>query len=202
MRCLFPSAVRLTMLPIALLGLVALPGVVLAQPSPAGTRASVGADDDAGAYLPMGGRSGAPAALVAGGTVAVNRASPNPASPSPASPSPASPNAVSQNRAVADTSTQTSSAADVPENERTSDYLRAAQGALATGRTAEAQQALEMAQTRVLDRSVPLGQTYNPSKNPTVLKISEALQALAGRDRATCMQLIQEAIGSAAAQGL
>ncbi len=87
------------------------------------------------------------------------------------------------------------------EEQRASDYLKAAQGALAAGRTAEAQQSLEMAQTRMLDRSVPLGQTNNPSDNPTVVQISQALQALAARDRATCIQLIQAAIGSASAQG-
>jgi len=86
--------------------------------------------------------------------------------------------------------------------EQASDYLRVAQGALAAGRTRETQQALEMAQTRMLDRSVPIGQTNNPSDNPTVKQISQALQALAGRDRATCMQLIQAAIGSADAQRL
>jgi hypothetical protein len=88
------------------------------------------------------------------------------------------------------------------DEQRASDYLKAAQGALAAGRNAEARQALEMAQTRMLDRSVPLGQTNNPSDNPTVLQISQALQALQARDRATSMQLIQAAIGSATAQGL
>src|SRR5579862_2271701 len=38
-------------------------------------------------------------------------------------------------------------------------YLRAARTALLQGRTGEAQQALEMAETRALDRSVPLFQT-------------------------------------------
>ncbi|MDR3536793.1 MAG: hypothetical protein P4L71_09870 [Acetobacteraceae bacterium] len=74
------------------------------------------------------------------------------------------------------------------------DYLRAAQGSLAAGRTGEAQQALEMAQTRMLDRSVPYGQTNNPSDNPAVGQISQALRALAAGDRAQCMALIQAAI--------
>ena len=73
---------------------------------------------------------------------------------------------------------------------------------MAAGRTGEAQQALEMAETRMLDRSVALGQTNNPSDNPTVRQISQALQALAAHDRATCMQWIQTAIASATAQGL
>jgi hypothetical protein len=90
----------------------------------------------------------------------------------------------------------------VPEGGRPSDYLRAAQSALAAGHAGEAQSALEMAQTRMLDRSVPLGQTDNPSDNPTSGQISQARQALAARDRATCMQLIQAAITSATAQGL
>jgi hypothetical protein len=83
-----------------------------------------------------------------------------------------------------------------------SDFLRAAQGALAAGRTGETQQSLEMAQTRMLDRSVALGQTDSPSDNPTVGQISQALHALAAHDRTGCMQLIQAAIGSATAQGL
>jgi hypothetical protein len=87
------------------------------------------------------------------------------------------------------------------DDQRASDYLKAAQGALAAGRTGEARQALEMAQTRMLDRSVPMGQTNSPDDNPTVQQISRALQALAARDRATCMQLIETAIASATAQG-
>jgi len=91
---------------------------------------------------------------------------------------------------------------NVPQGDRPSDFLRAAQGALAAARTGEAQQALEMAQTRMLDRSVAQGQTNNPSDNPTTVQISQALQALAAHNRAACMQLIQAAIASASAQGL
>lgn len=83
-----------------------------------------------------------------------------------------------------------------------SDYLRVAQGALAAGRAREAHEALEMAQTRMLDRSVPIGQTYRPSDNPTVHEIAQALQALTSGDRTMCMQLIQAAISSAGAQAL
>ncbi len=90
----------------------------------------------------------------------------------------------------------------LPEGSRPSDYLRAAQGALAAGRAGEAESALEMAQTRILDRSVPLGQTGNPSDNPTIGQITQARQALAAHDRARCEQLIQTAIASATAQGM
>jgi hypothetical protein len=87
----------------------------------------------------------------------------------------------------------------IGENSNAVDYLRAAQSALQAGRTGEAQQSLEMAQTRLLDRSVPQQQTSNPSDNPAVSQISQALKALAAGDRAQSMQLIQSAIPSATA---
>ena len=76
------------------------------------------------------------------------------------------------------------------------DFLRAAQGALATGRTREAQQSLEMAQTRMLDRSVPYGQTNNPSESPGVRRVSQALRALGAGDRAGCMAAIEAALAA------
>jgi hypothetical protein len=88
----------------------------------------------------------------------------------------------------------------VGANANAVDYLRAAQVALQAGRTGEAQQSLEMAQTRLLDRSVPMQQTNNPSDNPAVLQISQALKALAAGDRAQTMQMIQSAIPAATAQ--
>ena len=93
-------------------------------------------------------------------------------------------------------------APDLPPDSKPSEFLRAAAAALATGRNGEAGEALEMAQTRLLDRSVPLFQTNDPSNNPTSQQITEARQALAAHDRAGCMNLIQAAIGSATAQGL
>ena len=84
-------------------------------------------------------------------------------------------------------------------NASAADYLRAAQTALQADRTGEAQQSLEMAQTRLLDRSVPMGQTNNPSDNPAVTQVSQALRALAAGDRAQTMQLIQSAIPAAMA---
>ncbi|WP_428536414.1 hypothetical protein [Rhodopila sp.] len=90
---------------------------------------------------------------------------------------------------------------NVPEGAKPSDELRAAEGALAAGRTGEVEEALERAQTRMLDRSVALGRTNDPSDNPTVGQISQARQALAAGDRAGCLQLIQAAVASATAQG-
>jgi len=87
----------------------------------------------------------------------------------------------------------------VGANANAVDYLHAAQSALQAGRTGEAQQALEMAQTRLLDRSVPQDQTSNPSDNPAVTQVSQALHALAAQDRMQTMQLIQSAIPAAMA---
>ena len=73
------------------------------------------------------------------------------------------------------------------------DFLRAAERALVAGRTGESQQSMEMAQTRLLDRSVPLGTTGIPSDQPAIKLISEGLQALSAGDRETCLQKIQAA---------
>ncbi len=86
------------------------------------------------------------------------------------------------------------------ENAGPAEFLRAAEGALAAGRIGEAQEAMEMAQTRLLDRSVPLGTTGVPSDQPAVKLVSQALQALAEGDRATCLRMIKAAAMEAAKQ--
>lgn len=65
---------------------------------------------------------------------------------------------------------------DVPEN-----YLGAAHYALAIGRTGGAQEALEEAESRLLDCS-PIGYGNVPSRNPAVQQIQSALQAFAAGD--------------------
>ncbi len=63
-------------------------------------------------------------------------------------------------------------APDLSENAKASDFLRAALGAVAAGRKGQAEESLEMAQTRLLDRSVPLGRTHELSGDPAVGQIS------------------------------
>jgi len=77
-------------------------------------------------------------------------------------------------------------------------FLHAARSALATGRTGEAQQAMEMAETRLLDRSTPLFQTNNPSRSPLIAQIGDARRALGRGDRALSIQLLDKAIALAA----
>jgi hypothetical protein len=90
----------------------------------------------------------------------------------------------------------------MPEGSKVSDYLRAAQGAVAANNLGEAESALEMAQTRLLDRSVPLGQTGVPSNSPLIEQISQARQALQAKDRQTCLQIISTALASATSRGM
>lgn len=68
-------------------------------------------------------------------------------------------------------------------------YLRAAQEALQGGRTGEAQQSLEMAQTRLLNSQ--------RQDSPAMDQIRSALKALADGDRTMCMQSIDAALQTA-----
>ena len=71
------------------------------------------------------------------------------------------------------------------------DFLRAARGALAAGRNGEARSALEMAQTRLLDRVVDAGKEQEPSHDLAVNQISEAINSLVANDRMTCLHYIE-----------
>jgi hypothetical protein len=82
----------------------------------------------------------------------------------------------------------------VGENASVRDYLQAARSALLLGRTGEAQQALEMVETRALDRSVPLFSTNVAVKDPLVDEIEHALHALSTGDRGHATQIIETAL--------
>ncbi|MGD0432504.1 MAG: hypothetical protein ABSA58_15590 [Acetobacteraceae bacterium] len=70
------------------------------------------------------------------------------------------------------------------------DYLRAAHDALVAGRTGEAQESLEMAETRALDRSVDPETANTADPNPRVTQIQNALQVLGQGDRGQALQII------------
>lgn len=76
------------------------------------------------------------------------------------------------------------------------DYLRAARVSLIAGRTGQAQQSLEMAETRALDRSVSQGQTSTPSNSQLIARIRDARHALGGGDSTRAIQLIDLALSS------
>jgi hypothetical protein len=82
------------------------------------------------------------------------------------------------------------------ENAATFDYLRTARASLVAGRTGQAQQSLEMAETRALDRSVPQGQTDTASNRRLVSRIRDARHALGGGNSSQAIELIDLALSS------
>jgi hypothetical protein len=81
-------------------------------------------------------------------------------------------------------------------NATAQDYLRAARASLAAGQTGATQQSLEMAETRALDRSVPIGETDEPGSNRLVTQIRNARDALGAGDRQHAIQIIDMALSS------
>lgn len=74
------------------------------------------------------------------------------------------------------------------------EYVRAARASLMAGQTGRAQQALEMAETRLLDRVVPPGRMTGPIDSPLVTQIREARRALADGNSPAAITLIDRAL--------
>ncbi len=113
------------------------------------------------------------AALALGGVVYAQNAPNNPQS------------GQASNITSADTRSQIAPALPSPGNAGTPEqFLNRAEQALRAGRTGEAQEALERAETRLLDRSVNGPAAANqPDNGPRVDAIRRARMALASRDR-------------------
>jgi hypothetical protein len=75
-------------------------------------------------------------------------------------------------------------------------YLQAAQAALAAHHTGTAQQALEMAETRLLDRSTPADAANQPDQNAAVQQVANARKALASGDTKAADSAIQMALAA------
>ncbi len=73
-------------------------------------------------------------------------------------------------------------------------FLQAAERALVLGRTGEAQEALERAESRLLDRSVAPSRAGEPSAQPAVSDVGDARRALAAGDRARAQQIIGQVL--------
>jgi hypothetical protein len=78
--------------------------------------------------------------------------------------------------------------------------LQAAQAALAAHHTGAAQQALEMAETRLLDRSTPVDAANVPDQNMAVQQVATARKALASGNTAAASAAIQMAMGGSMAR--
>lgn len=75
-------------------------------------------------------------------------------------------------------------------------YLKAARTALASGKTGLAQESLERAESRLLDRDVAPSRADVPSSNPSVVAISEILQSLGAGKKSQAMQELNALIGT------
>ncbi len=80
-----------------------------------------------------------------------------------------------------------------PESADAAQLLAIARSAIASGQTGAAQEALERAETRALDRSVPPSQAHTPSADPVVAALSAALAALGAGDTAAAQRQIDAA---------
>jgi hypothetical protein len=108
---------------------------------------------------------------------------------------------------IAATDTRSTIAPTLPpsgigEDATTHDYLRAARASLVAGRTGQAQQSLEMAETRALDRTLAPGQTIAPgqtgvpSDSQLVFRIRDARRALGDGDSSHAIALVDLALAS------
>ena len=87
-------------------------------------------------------------------------------------------------------------ASGLGDNAGSHDYLHAARASLVAGDTGQAQQSLEMAETRALDRSIPASRVDEQSNSAFVGLIRDALHSLGGGNRADAIRLIDLALAS------
>jgi hypothetical protein len=85
-------------------------------------------------------------------------------------------------------------ASAVDENAGPLEYLKAARASLVAGHTGQAQQSLEMAETRALDRSVEQDQAGTPVNSGFIAQIADARRALGNGDSAHAIELIDLAL--------
>jgi hypothetical protein len=102
------------------------------------------------------------------------------------------------NISAADTRSPIAPALPAPDVSGSSahDYLVAARGALQAGQTGAAQQALEQAETRILDRDVAPSAANDPIHGPVIHEIEAARQALSVGNTAAALQAIGAALGA------
>jgi hypothetical protein len=84
----------------------------------------------------------------------------------------------------------------IDENAPPSAFLHAARDALGAGRVGEAQEALERAETRALDRSVRPSRANTPSGQTLVQQINNARAALGTGDRTATVAAIDTALAN------
>jgi hypothetical protein len=84
----------------------------------------------------------------------------------------------------------------IDENAPPAAFIEAARRALAAGRTGEAQEAIERAESRALDRSVAPSQASNPSQQPLVQQLHDARMALGAGNKPRTMEILAAALNN------
>jgi hypothetical protein len=84
----------------------------------------------------------------------------------------------------------------VDDNASPAAFVRAAEAAIAADRLGEAQEAIERAESRALDRSVRPSRAGEPSHQPLVQQLAEARQALGTGDRAGALAKLNAALAN------
>ena len=85
----------------------------------------------------------------------------------------------------------------VPSSDSPRAFLEAARRVLEAGRVGEAREALERAETRLLNAPAAPVQASSPERQDAVLAIGEARRALAAHDRQGAIQAIDDALAAA-----
>jgi alkylation response protein AidB-like acyl-CoA dehydrogenase len=89
----------------------------------------------------------------------------------------------------------------VDENAGPREFLTAARQAVVAGQAGLAEEALERAESRVLDRDVRPSRADQPSEQMMVKTISDARAALHAGDKAKALSLIDQAVQQQASNG-
>lgn len=75
-------------------------------------------------------------------------------------------------------------------------FVKAAEGAIAAGRLGEAQEAIERAESRALDRTVRPSRANQPSRQLLVKQLADARQMLGHGDRQGALHKLDEALAN------
>ena len=98
------------------------------------------------------------------------------------------------------TRSEVAPALPAPPVEGPRDLLMTASQDISSGRTGAAQEALERAETRILDRSVPPSMPNAPDNNQVVDLITQARMALGHHDLQSANSYVQQALQSLSGQ--
>ena len=108
---------------------------------------------------------------------------------------------VASNIAPSNTRSEIAPALPAPASEGPRDLLMTASQNIASRRTGAAQEALERAETRILDRSVPATMSNAPDNSQVVNLIAQARMALANNDLQSANASVQQALQALPPEG-